>query len=86
MIQTVKYFETESSLLVYAKGNIGLNLWSGEYRPANGTVYKNFNAPTPVAYNAMVGLKYGLTPATFAYLEAGYGKYVVAAGLSFKLK
>jgi len=86
MIHSIKYFQNESKYLIYAKGNVGLNLWSGEYRSANGDEYKNFNAPTPVAYNAMVGVKYGLTSSIYPYIEAGYGKYVVAAGISFKLK
>ncbi len=86
MLQTIKYFETEGDILIYTKGNIGLNLWSGEYIASNGSVFKNFNAPTPVAYNAVVGLKYGFGPSTFGYIEAGYGKYIVAIGLSVKVK
>lgn len=86
MLQTIKYFESEGDILIYTKGNIGLNLWSGEYIAANGSEFKNFNAPTPVAYNAVVGLKYGFGPSTFGYIEAGYGKYVVAIGISVKVK
>jgi hypothetical protein len=85
LLQSTKYFETDKKILPYAKGSIGLNLWSGEYKTASGNDYQNFNAPTPLGYNAVVGIKYGFSRQTFGYLEAGYGKYVVAAGVSFRL-
>ena len=86
MLQTVKYFDVESNFLFYTKAKIGLNLWSGEYTNANGSTYKNFNAPTPVASNLMLGAKYPFSKSVIAYLEAGYGKYIMAAGVSFPLK
>lgn len=85
LLQSTKYFENNSKALIYAKGSIGINLWSGEYKKPDGTDFKNFNAPTPLGYNAVVGVKYGFARKTFAYLEAGYGKYIVAAGISIQL-
>lgn len=85
LLQTTRYMETDKKASLYAKGSIGLNLWSGEYKKPDGTDFKNFNAPTPLGYNAMVGVKYSFSKKAFGYLEAGYGKYIVAAGLSVKL-
>jgi predicted porin len=85
LLQSTKYFESDKKALLYAKGSIGINLWSGEYKKTDGTDFKNFNAPTPLGYNAVVGVKYGFNKNTYGYLEAGYGKYIVAAGLALKL-
>ena len=85
LLQSIKYFESDSKAMLYAKGSIGINLWSGEYKRPDGSDYQNFNAPTPLGYNAVVGVKYGFAPDIFGYIEAGYGKYIVAAGLSFKI-
>lgn len=85
LLQSTKYFESDKKALLYAKGSIGLNLWSGEYKKPDGTDFNNFNAPTPLGYNAVVGVKYGFSANNYGYIEAGYGKYVVAAGISFKL-
>ncbi len=85
LLQSTKYFESDKKTLLYAKGSIGLNLWSGEYKNPDGTDFKNFNAPTPLGYNAVVGVKYGFNTKTYGYIEAGYGKYIVAAGISFKI-
>lgn len=86
LVQSTKYLAAKEKLFLYAKGSIGLNLWSGEYTAPDGSDFKNFNAPTPVGYTAMVGGKYLFTPNMLGYLEAGYGKYIVAAGLSFKVR
>lgn len=85
-VQTVKYLETEGKVLPYAKGNVGLNIWNGSYQSANGQEYKKFTAPTPVSYNAVVGIRYGFGEKASGYLEAGYGKYIVAAGISLKIE
>lgn len=85
LLQSTRYLESDNKALFYGKGSIGINLWSGEYRRTDGTDFKNFNAPSPVGYNAVVGVKYGFSKSSFGYLEAGYGKYIVAAGLSLKL-
>jgi hypothetical protein len=85
LLQSTRYLESDKKTLLYGKGSIGINLWSGEYRRPDGSDFKNFNAPSPVGYNAVVGIKYGFSKNSFGYLEAGYGKYIVAAGLSLKL-
>lgn len=85
MIQSTKYLAAKENILLYAKGSVGINLWSGEYTAADGTDFKNFNAPTPVGYTAMVGGKYFFSPVVQGYLEAGYGKYIAALGLSVKV-
>jgi hypothetical protein len=85
LLQSTKYFENNGKALLYAKGSIGINLWSGEYTDGNNGDFQNMNFPSPLGYNAVVGVKYGFSPNNYGYIEAGYGKYVVAAGISFKL-
>ncbi|MFM2337170.1 MAG: hypothetical protein RL115_363 [Bacteroidota bacterium] len=85
LLQSTRYLESDNKALLYGKGSIGINLWSGEYRRPDGTDFKNFNAPSPIGYNAVVGVKYRFSKKSFGYLEAGYGKYIVAAGLSLQV-
>lgn len=72
----------------YMRGAFGLNIWKGSYKDASNNDYQSFTAPTPVAYQALIGARYFFNEHTAVFGEVSYStlKFTANAGISFKLK
>lgn len=86
MLNLVNYFPTyNNSVSPYLRTAIGVNSWSQNYTSSNGNKITDVPQPNEFAYQVSLGVKFRLSNNTGLFMEAGYGKYILAGGLSFKL-
>ncbi len=68
----------------YLRTAIGINTWNPDYTDASGAKTTGVD-PAQLAYQVSLGADISLSKNTAFYAEAGYGKYILNAGLRFKL-
>jgi hypothetical protein len=78
---------TTNKLDPYIKGAIGINLWKTKYIDKAGKESNPFTAPTPFAYQGIVGLRYFVNPNWAILGEVGYSSLRFSAniGTTFKI-
>ena len=84
-----QHLYTTDKLDTYLKGSLGVNIWNGGYKTETGTEFKKMTLPTPVAYHALAGLRYFVSPQVGPYIEVSYGNLLnitVNGGIALKLK
>jgi hypothetical protein len=86
MFNLVRYMPVNKTVEPYLKTAIGVNLWTQSYTDSTGinVVSPNAEKPSMLAYQASLGVKFNIDKGTGLFIEAGYGKYILGAGLSFK--
>lgn len=62
----------------------GINVWDQKITDANGLKQNNISDPSEFAYQVSLGADFNLSPRATIFVEAGYGKYILAGGLKFK--
>lgn len=62
----------------------GVNVWDQKITDANGLKQNNISDPSEFAYQISLGADFNLSPRAAVYVEAGYGKYILAGGLKFR--
>lgn len=86
MLNMVRYMPGSASVSPYLRTAFGVNIWDQNYTDKSGNkVVANLPEAPVFAYQAALGVKFHFTQHSGAFLEAGYGKYIVSAGLTFKL-
>lgn len=86
LLNFVRYLPGSASVSPYMRTSFGVNVWNQNYLDGTGTKVFTALPDLPVfAYQARLGVKFHFSQHAGAFLEAGYGKYIVSAGLSFKL-
>ena len=68
----------------YFRTAIGVNIWNQNYTDGSGNKLA-FDQPSLLAYQIGIGGKLKITKNSSLFMEAGYGKYILHGGLSFKL-
>jgi Outer membrane protein beta-barrel domain len=88
LFSTVYHFYITDKLDPYSKVSIGATLWKGSYKNENGSDAGTLPLPTPIAYRALVGLRYFVSPNIAPYGEASYSnlKFSANIGVAFKLQ
>jgi succinate dehydrogenase/fumarate reductase cytochrome b subunit len=86
LLSTYYHFYTTNKFDTYTKGSIGLNIWSGSYKDQNNGEVQKFTAPTPVAYHAILGIRYFVTPHVNLTGDIGYSNLKFSAGIGVGLK
>jgi hypothetical protein len=88
LLSTYYHFYTTNKFDTYTKGSVGLNIWSGSYKDQNEGEVQKFTAPTPVAYHAVLGIRYFVTPQVSLTGDLGYSnlKFSAGIGVGFKLR
>ncbi len=86
MFNLVNYIPTyDDHVTPYLRTAIGINnTISQSYQDATGTNYDYTDNTSQLAYQVSLGLRIKLSPGAGLFLEGGYGKYIGAAGLTFK--
>ncbi len=85
MLNLVNYMPTYSrNVMPYFRTAIGINNWKQNYLDPQGNKTAILDDPTKLAYQVSIGSKFMLSPGAGIFIEAGYGKYIVSGGLSFK--
>lgn len=86
LLNLVRYMPVGSVVTPYVRTAFGINIWNQNYLDATGNKVVNGLPDLPAfAYQAGLGAKFNFGKQAGAFVEAGYGKYIVSAGLSFKL-
>jgi hypothetical protein len=88
LFSTIYHFYTTDKLDPYSKVSIGATLWKGSYKNADGSDAGTLPLPTPIAYRALLGLRYFVSPNIAPYGEASYSnlKFSANIGVAFKLQ
>ncbi|MBS1628395.1 MAG: outer membrane beta-barrel protein [Bacteroidetes bacterium] len=84
MLNLMNYMPGSEKVKPYLRTAIGINSGTVNYLYSNGTPAFTSNSPSELAYQVGLGVKFGLSKQSSFFIEAGYGKYILAAGLSFK--
>jgi hypothetical protein len=86
MLNLVRYIPLATDRIEpYLRTAFGVNIWQQNYQDASGNKVVNADDPNPFAYQASIGSNIKLSKSSALYVEAGYGKYILSGGLSFKL-
>jgi hypothetical protein len=80
------HFYTTNKLDTYSMGSIGLNIWTGSYLDQNEIEVQKFTAPTPIAYQVTLGMRYFVIPSVHLSGELGYSNLKFSAGIGAGLK
>jgi hypothetical protein len=86
MVDLINYFPSYNpNVKAYLRTAIGVNNWTQNYTNSDGSPMTNVPQPDDFAYQVSLGVKFKVAPGTGLFIEAGYGKYILAGGLTFKL-
>lgn len=86
MLNLVRYMPGSTTVSPYLRTAFGVNVWNQNYLNAVGNKVITALPDAPAfAYQASLGVKFHFTQHAGAFVEAGYGKYIVSGGLTFKL-
>ena len=85
MLNLMHYMKGSKSVTPFVRTAIGINSWQQTYTDMNGNKAPVQEAILPdFAYQVGIGTKIKISTNAGFSLEAGYGKYIVQAGLNFK--
>jgi hypothetical protein len=83
MLNMVRHIPASLKATPYMRMAIGINSWKDTYTDPDGNKVLVQSADLPdIAYQAGIGVRLKMSKHTGFFIEAGYGKYVLQAGLS----
>ena len=84
LFSLVRQMPVNSKIIPYTRTSIGVHLWKQEYTDIEGNKadVSPVNLPS-LAYQASIGAKFKVLKPAMLFIEVGYGKYILSAGLSF---
>ena len=85
MLDMVRYMPLSKTVSPYLKTSVGVSMWNENYTDSYGNKVVFGDNPGMFAYQISVGARFDVASQTGLFIEAGYGKYILAGGLSFKL-
>jgi hypothetical protein len=85
MVNMMNYMPGSEKVTPYFRTAVGINIWTPNYSDAGGNKIGGISDPNQLAYQVSLGANIHLSKNTGWFMEAGYGKYIVHGGLSFKL-
>ena len=84
MLNFMRYIPATEKISPYLRTAIGINAWQQSYTDAQGNKINMDGAPSQLAYQVGLGANFYLSKNAGLFLEAGYGKYILHGGLTFK--
>jgi hypothetical protein len=85
MLNMMTYFPSYKTVSPYIRTAIGINNRTENYIYPDGTkAIEGGNDISDLAYQVSIGTRFNLSPNAGFYIEAGYGKYIVNGGLTFR--
>lgn len=86
LFSTYYHIYTTNKIDTYSQGSIGLNIWTGSYKDQADAEVQKFTAPTPIAYQALLGARYFFTPNINVGGELSFSNLKFTAGISAGIK
>jgi opacity protein-like surface antigen len=84
MLNFTRYLGYSQKIMPYTRTAIGINTGEGKYSNLDGSKFADISGGTSLAYQAGLGVQFNATKHGGFFVEAGYGKYIVAAGLTMR--
>jgi len=85
MFNMMTYFPSYQTVSPYIRTAIGINSRNENYTYPDGSkAIVGGNDITDLAYQVSLGTRFNFSPNAGFYIEAGYGRYIVNGGLTFK--
>jgi hypothetical protein len=84
MFNMMSYFPSSREVSPYIRTAIGFNNIKQDYSYPDGSKAAVAENPTSLAYQVSIGARFNMSPNAGFFIEAGYGKYIGSAGLTFR--
>jgi len=84
MLNFMRYMPAGKNVTAYLRTAVGVNSWVQNFTDAAGNKINPPVVPSDLAYQVGLGARFNLSKNTGIFVEAGYGKYILHGGLSFK--
>jgi opacity protein-like surface antigen len=84
LLNFTRYMGNSEKILPYTRTAIGINTGSAKYLTTDGSKAADTNEGTSLAYQAGLGVQFNVTKHGGFFVEAGYGKYILAGGLKLR--
>ncbi|MEP7145351.1 MAG: hypothetical protein ABI707_20875 [Ferruginibacter sp.] len=84
MLNFVRYMPASKNVTAYLRTAIGINSWVQDFTDASGNKINPPAVPSDLAYQVALGARFYLSKNAGLFVEAGYGKYILHGGVSFK--
>jgi hypothetical protein len=87
LLSSIYHFYTTNKLDPYTKVSIGATIWKNSSTLSDGTpIDIGFTPPTPIAYQALLGLRYFISPKIAPVGELSYSNLKFSASLGMAVK
>ncbi len=85
MLNMMTYFPSYETVSPYIRTAIGINTRTENYTYPDGSkaIVAGDNL-TDLAYQVSIGTRFNMSPNAGFFIEAGYGRYIVSGGLTFR--
>jgi opacity protein-like surface antigen len=84
MLNFTRYMGFSQKIMPYTRTSIGINTGESKYTALDGSKFAEIAEGTSLAYQAGLGVQFNTGKHGGFFVEAGYGKYIVAAGLTMR--
>jgi len=85
LLNMMTYFPSYESVSPYIRTAIGMSNRTEDYTYADGSkAIVGAEDITDLAYQVSIGTRFNMSPNAGFYIEAGYGRYIVNGGLTFR--
>lgn len=84
MLDFVRYMGMSQTVQPYIRTAIGVNTGHTQYLYNDGSKFADVDDMNSLAYQVGLGVQFNVAEHGGFFIEAGYGKYVVSAGLNLK--
>jgi opacity protein-like surface antigen len=84
MLNFMRYIQATEKITPYIRTAVGINTWQQNYTDAQGNKVNMDGSPSELAYQVGLGADFYLSKNAGLFLEAGYGKYILHGGLTFR--
>ena len=84
MLNFMRYIPASKNVTAYLRTAVGVNSWTQSFTDGSGNKLNPQLAPPDFAYQVGLGARFNLSKNAGLFMEAGYGKYILHGGLSFK--
>lgn len=84
LLNFTRYLGMSQKIQPYTRTAIGINTGQVKYISNDGSKVNGDNDGTSLAYQVGLGAKFIITQHGGFFIEAGYGKYILSAGLTMK--
>jgi hypothetical protein len=84
LFNMVSYLPANRTVNPYIRTAIGFSNWKQDYSYPDGSKAAVVSDPSNLAYQVSIGARFNFSPNAGFFIEAGYGKYIGSAGLTFR--